>query len=96
VGGEVALAIVGHEPRDHTIRIGADGIVEIVAEAAKAPVVTIGIKPKALFWLLEGTLDVPKAFERKRLALEGDPKAMQRFAECFTPGKSWVGAQRTR
>jgi len=96
VGGEIALVIVGHEPPDHTVRLSKRGVVEIVEGKAKAPIATIGIKPSALAWLIEGTLDVERAFEKRRLAVEGDVAALGRFAECFRPSGSILDVRRSK
>jgi hypothetical protein len=92
VGGELALEIVGHEPSHFTVR-AKGGVVEIVQEKCARPIATIGIKPAALEWLIEGTLDVERAFETHRLAVEGDKSALGRFAQCFTPSSSTIGVR---
>lgn len=96
VGGEVALIIVGHTPEAWTVRLGSAGTIEVVPGEAARPVVKVGLKPSALRWMLEGSLDVERAFEQKRLAVEGDLQAFSRFAQCFQPGGSLVGVRSSR
>jgi hypothetical protein len=93
VGGEVALVIVGHEPPDWCVRLDAQGVVELTPGLAAGPIVKIGLKPSALGWLVAGTLDVERAFREKRLAVEGDLRALERFAQCFAPAGSLVGVR---
>jgi hypothetical protein len=49
------------------------------------PVVRVGIRQGALTRLVQGTLDVEWAFRDRRLAIEGEPTAVQRFCACFLP-----------
>ncbi len=91
VGGVVALRVVGHEPEHWSVRLAAAGGVELVPEPAPSPIVTIGLRPSALARLVDGTLDVERAFRERRLAVEGDLQALDRFAACFLPSGSMVG-----
>jgi hypothetical protein len=89
VGGEVGFAVVfGDDVTDWTVR--ADGQqVSIVEGRPSSPAVTIGIQLRALRWLVEGTLDVPKAFADHRIAIKGDSEAFAKFVACFAlPEKS--------
>ena len=95
VGGEVALVVVGHSPEAWIVWVGDAKTVEVVPGTSVKPIVKIGIKPSALRWLLEGTLNVERAFETRRLAVEGDLGALARFAQCFLPGGSLTGVRAT-
>ncbi len=82
VGGDVAFFVKGAEiPNWHLTLVGG----EVVARPGipPFPIVTIGLIADALQWMVEGTLDVERAFKKKRLAVEGDFAALGRFVECF-------------
>lgn len=82
VGGDVAFFVPGAKPPTwHATNLA--GAVCIRPGTPPFPIVTIGITPQALGWLVEGTLDVPKAFKRKRLAIEGDFAALAALVRCF-------------
>lgn len=82
VGGDVAFYVKDARP-PHWQVTSVGGMVVVRPGNPPFPVVTIGIVPQALAWLVEGTLDVAKAFRKKRLAVEGDFEALARFVECF-------------
>ncbi len=82
VGGDVAFFVPGANPPTWHLTSLA-GAVCIRPGTPPFPVLTIGITPQALGWLVEGTLDVPKAFRLKRLAIEGDPAALAALVRCF-------------
>jgi hypothetical protein len=83
VGGDVAFYVRGAKPPWwHATSLG--GHVVIRPGNAAFPVFTVGIIPEALSWFVDGTLDVEKAFRKKRLAVEGDLEALGRFVACFS------------
>ena len=83
VGGDVAFYVRGARPPWWQIT-SLGGQVTIRPGNPAFPVFTIGIIPEALSWFVDGTLDVEKAFRKKRLAVEDDFDALQRFVTCFT------------
>lgn len=87
VGGDVAFYVRGAKPPWwHVTSLG--GHVMIRPGNTAFPVCTIGIIPEALSWFVDGTLDVEKAFRKKRLAVEGDLEALGRFVACFSEQSS--------
>ncbi len=82
VGGDVAFVVKGAKPAAWQVT-SLGGHVQIRPGNAPFPVCTIGIIPEALLWLVEGTLDVQRAFAKKRMAVEGDLEALGRFVACF-------------
>jgi hypothetical protein len=84
VGGDVAFYVKGAKPASwYVTNLG--GAVLIREGNSPFPLCTVGINTDALTWLVEGTLDVAKAFRKRRLAVEGDLEALGRFVECFAP-----------
>ncbi|MBI3180901.1 MAG: SCP2 sterol-binding domain-containing protein [Myxococcales bacterium] len=83
VGGEVAFIVRGAKP-SHWRVTSLGGQVLIQPGNPPFPVFTIGIQPRALGKLAEGTLDVARAFREKRLVVEGDLEALGRFVSCFS------------
>lgn len=83
VGGDVAFYVKGAKPPWwHVTSLG--GFVVVRPGNTAFPVCSVGLIPEALAWFVEGTLDVEKAFRKKRLAVEGDADALARFVACFT------------
>ena len=82
VGGDVAFYVRGAKPPWWQVT-SMGGHVLIRPGNPAFPVFTIGIIPEALSWFVDGTLDVEKAFRKKRLAVEGDLEALARFVACF-------------
>ena len=82
VGGDVAFYVRGAKPPWWQVT-SMGGHVLIRPGNPAFPVFTIGIIPEALSWFVDGTLDVEKAFRKKRLAVEGDLEAISRFVACF-------------
>ena len=48
----------------------------------------VGIAESTLKELVAGALDVPKALEDNRLAIDADHSTLQKFAAVFTPTAS--------
>jgi hypothetical protein len=90
IGGEITFVVVDGDPIHWTVVREGD-VVRILPRNSLWPVCRIGMQRKVLRWMLEGTLDVAKAFEERRLAVEGDHEALRRFAAwrrfaaCFAP-----------
>ena len=66
-------------------------LVRVTQREAVDPVLRIGIEPRALRWMVEGTLDVQQAFKDKRVALEDPDLLIRRFVACFEPAGSALG-----
>ena len=87
VGGDVAFFVKGHKP-SHWQVTSIGGAVVIKPGNPPFPQFTLGIVPEALSWMSQGTLDVPRAFKDKLMAVEGDFEALTRFAACFASEES--------
>lgn len=84
IGGDAELVIVTMDgPLPHRIGV-TDGQVVIDAVAVPNPVFRFGIALEAFDALMRGKLDVEAAFKAKQVAVEGDVKKFERFAEVFT------------
>lgn len=83
VGGDVAFYVRDARPPWWTVT-SFGGRVVIQPGNPPFPKFSIGIIPEALAWFVEGSLDVEKAFRKKRLVVEGDLEALARFAACFS------------
>lgn len=82
VGGDVAFYVKDAKPPHWGVSVVA-GQVVVKPGAPPFPVCTIGLSPPVLSWLVQGTLDVPRNFKARRLAVEGDLTALGLFVECF-------------
>ncbi|MEW5740748.1 MAG: SCP2 sterol-binding domain-containing protein [Myxococcota bacterium] len=87
VGGDVAFFVKGAKPPSWQVTSLA-GEVMIRPGTPPFPVCTIGIADRALPWLVDGTLDVPRAFKERWLVVEGDLDALKRFVRCLAPPES--------
>lgn len=82
VGGDVAFYVKDAKPPFWQVSSLA-GKVVVRPGAPPFPVCTIGLSPPVLSWLVQGTLDVRRNFEKRRLAVEGDLSALALFVKCF-------------
>lgn len=93
VRGEIALVIIGAEPRDWTIDLVEGHEIAIEPRLCAEPLVRIGLTRRILRYLIEGTLDVERAFKEHQLAVEGDFRALERLISSFEPAKSLIGVR---
>ena len=83
IGGDIELVIVSKENKQRFGLRSSRGRLELVSGGCADPVARIAMFPPALGWLLRGTLDVPGAIERRRLAVQGDGAVLGRLAACL-------------
>ena len=83
VGGDVAFYVIDGKPPGWCVTTVA-GHVVVKPGTPAFPVCTIGLSATVLSWLVQGTLDVAKAFRKNRLAVEGDLGALGVFVRCFS------------
>ncbi len=83
VGGDVAFYVKDAKPPFWQVSALA-GQVVVKPGTPPFPVCTIGLSPPVLSWLVQGTLDVRRNFEKRRLAVEGDLSALALFVKCFS------------
>lgn len=93
VGGEVELVVVTPHGRQawHVAALGK--VIRVAPSPAPsgAPALRIGVEMRALRRLVEGTLDVKRAFAERLLAVEGSAVALERFVACFGGAQSALG-----
>lgn len=89
VGGDVAFYVKDAKPPHWGVSVIA-GKVVVKPGAPAFPVCTIGLSPPVLSWLVQGTLDVPRNFKARRLAVEGDLGALALFVKCFAVDEAEV------
>ena len=93
LGGEVGFVVILPKGRQAWAVAVEDGAVRVAQREAKEPVLRIGIEPRALRWLVAGSLDVQQAFKDKRLALDDPNNLVERFVACFEPAGSALGVR---
>lgn len=91
LGGEVGFVVILPKGRQHWAVYLDGDLVRVTQREAVDPVLRIGIEPRALRWMVEGTLDVQQAFKDKRVALEDPDLLIRRFVACFEPAGSALG-----
>jgi len=82
VGGDVAFYVKDAKPPFWQVS-SLGGQLVVKPGTPPFPVCTIGLSPPVLSWLVQGTLDVKRNFEKRRLAVEGDLAALALFVKCF-------------
>ncbi len=90
VGGDVAFFVCGSKPPQWQITALAGQVVVRPGNPA-FPVFRVGITARALSYLVQGRLDVARAFREKQLAVEGDLAALGRFVRCFGEAEGAAG-----
>lgn len=88
IGGAVSFFVKrGDQTSEHHFAID-EGTLQLCDGKPEAWAVRIGISESALEELVAGTLDVQKAVQDNRLAIDAGPATLARFAAAFMPAAS--------
>jgi len=84
LGGAIEIMVIAEGPIHFTATL-VHGVVRVTPGAPAAPVLRFGIERFALQWLIDGSLDAPRAFRERRLAIEAEPDVLDRFGDLMAP-----------